>query len=684
VPHDAGSSGGVGSQGLSEAGPEAGKTGVDMNKIGSTRKSALLGGSALMLVMFASQAHAQCVAGIAGNPNIPVDPTGFTAIATGASVNSLVSVLNTTSTAFFNQTNAFIGAPANPQPNQTGGGVWTRGVGGRVDTEATGVATAGVIGGPAFVGDITCNTTTRTEFAGYQAGVDLARLNVGGWNLHGGVTVGYVESDSTDRTPGAGTFTGNFQVPFVGLYGAATYGGFYVDAQVRWDFYQNNISDSANGIFNQNFDARGVAFAANVGYNHSFGNWFIEPSAGIVWSRVEVDPLNVSGTFILGNNPGIAPPGTLQIGDVESLLGRLSLRVGTTFQSGNLLLQPFFTASVFHEFEGNVVTNFTTNFASLGFGGVLPEIQAQLTTSRIGTYEQFSLGIAGLLQNTGWLGYARVDYRTGDNIEGVSVNGGLRYQFTPEQIAAVAGKGPIGKGPVLKAPPAPFVAAYNWTGLYVGGYGGTTWGDTDWTFVGAGTGVDPRFAGILAGGQVGFNYQFGAWVFGVEAEGGWSNAKGAKGCPNGLFFTCEDRLDTLWMVTGRLGYAVDRALFYVKGGYAAADVEITTSFNPATQPLLVGLITPPCASAPVLGQFGLQSTSGCAVDRASKTASGFAVGAGFEFGLTQNWSAKAEYMYYDLGTERFNLPVNGPVDVDITGNLVRVGVNYRFTGLFGR
>jgi hypothetical protein len=56
--------------------------------------------------------------------------------------------------------------------------------------------------------------------------------------------------------------------------------------------------------------------------------------------------------------------------------------------------------------------------------------------------------MAGQLLNTGWLGYARVDFRTGDNIEGVSVNGGIRYQFTPEQLAAAGslyGLGPIPK-----------------------------------------------------------------------------------------------------------------------------------------------------------------------------------------------------------------------------------------------
>jgi opacity protein-like surface antigen len=647
-----------------------------MNRIGSTRKTALLGGSALMLVLFASQAHAQCT-------TTGADFTAFTPFATSgtASVNSIVSVLNTTTTAFFNQTNAFIGAPPNPQPNQMGGGIWGRGVGGRVDTEANGLVTGGLVGGADFVGNVNCNTTTRTEFTGYQVGADLARLNVGGWNLHGGVTAGYVEADSTDLTPGAGTFRSNIQVPFAGIYGAATLGSFYVDAQLRWDHYQGNATDPSNGIFNQGLDARGVAFAANAGYNIQLGNnWFIEPSGGIVWSRVEVDPLNVSGTFILANNNGIAPPGVLQISDIESLLGRLSVRVGTTFTAGNFLLQPFATASLFHEFEGNVTTTFVSDFSAIGLG-FLPDVRGALSTSRIGTYGQLSLGIAGLLQNTGWLGYTRFDYRTGENVEGWSLSGGLRYQFTPAAIAAPVA--PVGKGPVFKAPPAPVVVAYNWTGFYIGAYAGATWGDSDWTFVGIGTTTDPRFAGAAVGGQVGFNYQVGSWVFGVEGDIGWANAKGAKACPNGFFFTCQTHVDQIAMVTGRVGYASDRSLFYVKGGFATADVELQTHFNPQSQPLLIGLLVPPCAGPVTFGQFGFQASSTCPVERASRNASGWTVGAGFEFGLTDNWSARGEYMYYDLGTERYALP-SGAVDADLTGNLVRVGLNYRWNPFAGR
>jgi len=636
----------------------SGQTGATMSR---TRNRALLGSSAMMLLLFASSgAQAQCTSTL---PSLtvndrPFDLAGLVPFALGGQVNSLVSVLNTTGTAFLNQTNAFISAPPNPQPDQVGGGVWARGVGGRINTENTGATNVSAIGIP--LGNVICNTKTRTDFGGYQAGADLARLNIGGWNVHGGVTVGYVEANGTDRTPGS-QFTGNFQVPFAGIYGAATFGGFFVDAQVRGDFFQNQITDPANGVFNQNFSARGIAVSGNIGYNHSFGTWFIEPSAGITWSKLNVDPFNVTGTLVLLNG-GLSFPGTVAIDDIESTLGRFSVRVGTTFSSGNLLLQPFVTASVLHEFSGDVTTRFRTCIAAVFLApcGTTIDIDALQTTSRVGTYGQFALGLAGQLANTGWLGYARVDYRTGDNIDGVSINGGIRYQFTPEQLAPI-----VGKAPIYKAPPAPVPVAYNWTGFYIGGYVGTLWGDSDWDFPDAvfqPATTNPHYSGFIGGGQVGFNYQIGAIVLGVEGDIGGSNAKAGKACPNvvGFFFTCETHIDTLGSVTARVGYAWDRTLVYVKGGWAAGDVELRLVPN-ATGGLLG--FAPPAVG--------------------SKTADGFTVGGGFEFGLTPNLSAKAEYMYFDFGTDRYTLGGIGgiPVDADVKGNVAKVGLNYRFSSL---
>jgi opacity protein-like surface antigen len=412
----------------------------------------------------------------------------------------------------------------------------------------------------------------------------------------------------------------------------------------------------------------------NIGYNHQLGNgWFIEPSAGIIVSRVEVDPLGNSSTLPLLNNPAFGIPGTLTIDDIKSTLGRLSVRTGTTIVTDKVVWQPFATASVYHEFEGDVTANYrNTNDPILApLAGFLPgNFNANLSTNRVGTYGQFALGVAGQVVGTGWLGYVRGDYRTGENIDGWSLNGGLRYQFQPD-VAALAPKGLIGKAPAL-----PVVTAYNWTGFYIGAHFGAINGRTDWTFQPIGTTTDPRMAGPAVGGQAGYDYQIGKWVLGIEGMGTWTDAHGARFCPNASFFNCE--VEMKWMATGtaRVGYAYwDRSIVYVKGGVAAAEINVKTTCNTDSQALF------------------LVSLAGCPQQSANDTRVGWTVGFGSEFALTRNWTVKGETNYYDLGTTRyvtsggqtiagntFTPTVGGStIDVKTQGFNALIGLNYRFS-----
>jgi hypothetical protein len=87
--------------------------------------------------------------------------------------------------------------------------------------------------------------------------------------------------------------------------------------------------------------------------------------------------------------------------------------------SGNLILQPFASVSVFHEFAGNV-TSTTTSVNAVVVGTPLVPIlpTGASSTNRVGTYGQYSVGVAGQVANTGWLGFVRADYRNGDRIDG--------------------------------------------------------------------------------------------------------------------------------------------------------------------------------------------------------------------------------------------------------------------------
>lgn len=134
------------------------------------------------------------------------------------------------------------------------------------------------------------------------------------------------------------------------------------------------------------------------------------------------------------------------------------------------------------------------------------------------------------------------------------------------------------------SPPAE--VATNWSSFYVGSQIGGAWSDTGWHYdnrnwfntsgpdlVGTNFGIDA--SGVLGGGQLGFNYQIGSWLLGVEGSLAGSGVDGSHPSP---FFPALDRysieIDLLANVTGRVGYARDRWLIYAKAGWAGADVEL--------------------------------------------------------------------------------------------------------------
>ena len=447
---------------------------------------------------------------------------------------------------------------------------------------------------------------------------------------------------------------------------------------VRGEFYNISQTDFSVGAFGQRFDAHGVSVSTSAGYNFPLpNNWFIEPSGGFIWSKTNVDPFNLSGGAAIG---GLGLVSTVTTAPIYSEIGRLSLRAGTTLTSDNMIWQPFASASVFSEFAGNVTSTLAANFGS-------PAAFAQLTqsssnsTTRVGTYGQYSIGLAAQVANTGWLGFVRGDYRKGDNIEGWTANAGVRYQFTPEVIAAVMPtKAPV-KAPGIFIPPT------DWTGFYVGGFLGTAFGRSNIQFVGdpAGQGTNPFVMGALGGLELGYNYEFiNKWVLGVDGDFGFTNLKGAKTCGTGTgvdatganvgtgfnpsTLVCERNMNWMGTIAGRIGYSWERTLFYVKGGGAWADDNVTTSciYGPNT---VVGVGASPLTSC--LNQAGV-GTKGFS---AGGTRAGWLVGIGSEFDLGHNWSAKAEWDYIDFGS-RSALATDGTTFLRDSGaiNQVKIGV----------
>ena len=167
--------------------------------------------------------------------------------------------------------------------------------------------------------------------------------------------------------------------------------------------------------------------------------------------------------------------------------------------------------------------------------------------------------------------------------------------------------------------------SYSWAGPYLGGNLGYNWGSV--------SNNPTRPSGFMGGVQIGYNVQSGPLVIGLEGD---LQLNGAENRFAGWKF------ENPWFGTmrGRIGYAMNNILIYGTGGLAFG----TLSGETATQ-------------------------------RESHTAAGWTVGIGAEFGLTQNISAKIEYLYVDLSSSRFG--ITGMPNAYSAG-MVRVGLNYRF------
>jgi outer membrane immunogenic protein len=239
-------------------------------------------------------------------------------------------------------------------------------------------------------------------------------------------------------------------------------------------------------------------------------------------------------------------------------------------------------------------------------------------------------------------------------------------------IAAVApaSAADLAARPYTKA--SPMDPTYNWSGFYIGVNAGYGWGREDhadlvpgggfWT-----NGPNGNFGGVqgsrpqgaVYGGQGGYNWQFANWVLGVELAGGGADMKSSN---ISLFFPNTDRLSTkiesTFTAAGRLGYAFNNWLPYIKGGYAGAQVNVTN-----------------------FDIFGGHLDN-------SQWRSGYVVGAGLEYGFATNWIVGVEYDYMDFGTRSFSgttVVSNGALvperfDDKLTMSTVTARLSYKFGG----
>jgi outer membrane immunogenic protein len=186
-----------------------------------------------------------------------------------------------------------------------------------------------------------------------------------------------------------------------------------------------------------------------------------------------------------------------------------------------------------------------------------------------------------------------------------------------------------------------YAPAYNWTGFYLGLNGGGAWGSSDWD----GLAVSNSPSGGMFGGTAGYNWQgYGSpWVFGLEGDIDWTGIDDNTLCAVGI--SCQTGNDWFATIRGRAGYAWDRFMPYVTAGAAFGNIDANRT-----------------------GFAG-----------ASDSNAGWTIGAGIEGAIAGNWTAKAEYLYTDLGDTACSAAACGTAtNVDLRLNILRVGVNYRF------
>ncbi|WP_170937372.1 MULTISPECIES: outer membrane beta-barrel protein [Rhodomicrobium] len=239
-----------------------------------------------------------------------------------------------------------------------------------------------------------------------------------------------------------------------------------------------------------------------------------------------------------------------------------------------------------------------------------------------------------------------------------------------------------------------------WAGLHIGAHVGGGWGNSDVTdtFIYK---ADPTgnnsfdTTGVLAGVQLGYNFQRGNFVYGVEGDLGWMNLSGDEtfDLPNPTKGTSKYERDRditgnyslsggfYGDLTARLGYATENSLLYVKGGAAFLNADFERHYEGQN-----------CSTIRTCG--GSRQTSKFDFDD-SDTMLGWTIGVGAEYKLTQALSLKLEYQHFDFGSQSYDYKdtvgfdcgggrcaseLSGTVETDLTVDAVTVGLNYQLGG----
>jgi outer membrane immunogenic protein len=234
-----------------------------------------------------------------------------------------------------------------------------------------------------------------------------------------------------------------------------------------------------------------------------------------------------------------------------------------------------------------------------------------------------------------------------------------KFLFTTAAVVAFSSASALAadmptKAPVIKAAPM-----FDWSGFYVGAHAGYGWGRSTWTaltesdIADIGDRFPMRPGGALGGGQVGYNWQNGQAILGVELSGTMASMKDTFVSPVSDAISGRTKVGPLWAATAKLGFATDRNLLYVKGGYAGARIEISAV-----------------------------NTADNVSFSSERARSGWTIGGGWEYAVTPTWIFGVELNHYDFGSARHDVVATGnsleSFDVRSTVQSVTARLSYRF------